>query len=94
LRRFLPPPRSAPDPRGPKVKEALAVLATVAANDADHARAKNRVGFSRADSPKGHVLAQLSVRAVLHDEYTCAEVLKLAARYRQQASRASLDDLL
>jgi len=94
LRRFLPPSQSAPDPRGPKVKEALAVLATVAANDADHARSQNGVGFSRADSPKGHVLAQLGVRAVLQNECTCAEVLKLAARYRRQASRALQDDLL
>lgn len=70
------------------------MLATVAANDADHALSRNGVGFSRADSPKGHVLAQLSVRAVLQNEYRCAEVLKLAARYRQQASRASQADLL
>ena len=70
------------------------MLAAVAANDADHARSQNGVGFLRADSAKGHVLAQLSVRVVLQNEDTCAEVLKLAARYRQQASRASQDDLL
>jgi hypothetical protein len=94
MRRFSPPPKPAPDPRGPKVKEALAVLATVAAEDADYAQALNGVGFSRPDSAKGHVLAQLSVRAVLQNEGTCAEVLKLAARYRRQASRISQGNLL
>lgn len=69
------------------VKEALIVLATVAAEDPDHARKVNGVGFSRSDSSKGHALAQLSVRAVLQNEATISEVLKMAARYRRQASR-------
>ncbi len=94
MRRFRPPPNPAADPRGPRVKEALIVLATVAAEDADYAKAQNGVGFSRSDSAKGHALAQLSVRSVLQDESTCAEVLKMAARYRRQASRVAQSDLL
>ncbi|WP_421405100.1 hypothetical protein [Agrobacterium fabrum] len=94
MRRFRPPSKPTADPRGSKVKEALIVLATVAAEDADHAQIQNGVGFSRPDSAKGHVLARLSVRAVLQDESTCAEVLKMAARYRRQASRASQCNLL
>ncbi|RVP47337.1 hypothetical protein [Sinorhizobium medicae] len=94
MRRFRPPPKPVPDARGQKVKEALIVLATVAAEDADYAKAQNGVGFSRPDSAKGHSLAQLSVRSVLQDESCCAEVLKMAARYRRQASRIAQGDLL
>lgn len=94
MRRFRPPPKPVADPRGPKVKEALLVLAAVAAEDADYAKAQNGVGFSRPDSSKGHVLAQLSVRSVLQNESTCAEVLKMAARYRRQASRVAQGNLL
>lgn len=94
MRRFRPPPKPAADPRGRKIKEALIVLATVAAEDSDYAKTQNGVGFSRSDSAKGHALAQLSIRAVLQDESTCSEVLKMAARYRRQASRISQGALL
>jgi hypothetical protein len=60
---------------------------TVAAEDPDHARKVNGVGFSRSDSVKGHALARLSARSVLQHESTISEVLKLAARYRRQISR-------
>lgn len=69
------------------VRDALIVLATVAAEDPDHARQVNGLGFSRSDSSKGHALAQLSVQTVLRNEATLAEVLKMAARYRRQATR-------
>jgi len=57
------------------------------AEDPDYARKVNGVGFSRSDSVKGHTLAHLSVQSVLEDEATISEVLKMAARYRRQASR-------
>lgn len=94
MRRFRPPPKPAADPRGSKVREALIILATVAAEDADYAKKQNGVGFSKSDSTKGHALAQLSVRSILQNEETCAEVLKMAARYRRQASRISQGTLL
>lgn len=69
------------------VRDALTVLATVASEDPDHARRVNGVGFSRPDSSKGHLLAGLTIQAVLKDEATLSEVLRMAARYRRQASR-------
>lgn len=84
----------AADPRRPAVVEALRVLATVAAEDADYARTQNGVGFSKADSTKGHNLAQLSPSAVLSSDTLLADVLRLAGRYRRQASRVSQGSLL
>nr|CAD6612728.1 hypothetical protein RKHAN_02514 [Rhizobium sp. Khangiran2] len=75
------------DPRWAKAKEALVVLAMVAAEDSDYATRANGVGFNRADSTKGHAFAQLSVQSVLQDEATYANVLGMAARYRRQASK-------
>jgi hypothetical protein len=94
MRRFRFPPHLATDLRWPKAKEALLVLAAVAAEDADYAKLQNGVGFSRADTSKGHVLANLSVRAVLQDEATYSEVMGMAARYRKQATRITHGKLL
>lgn len=86
MRKFDPPPRG-DDPRYPKAREALLVLGAVAAEDADYAQNKNGRGFSKADSTKGHALAALGVVAVIRNPATYAEVLKMAARYRRQASK-------
>lgn len=87
MRYFNLPLTTKVDPRLSAIQEALIVLAAVAAEDPDHARKVNGVGFSRPDSSKGHALAQLSVPAVLQDEAMMSDVLKMAARYRRQASR-------
>ena len=84
----------AADPRRPAVVEALRVLSTVAAEDADYAKTQNGVGFSKADSTKGHSLAALGPAAVLASDALLADVLRLAARYRRQASRVSQGKLL
>lgn len=86
MRRFRFPPNRR-DPRWLSAKEALLVLGAVAAEDSDYAQRQNGVGFSRSDSAKGHALAQLGVIAVLRSDATYAEVMKMAARYRRQASR-------
>lgn len=82
------------DPRSAKAREALRILGAVAAEDSDYAMHQNGVGFSKSDSTKGHALARLSVATVLRDAATYAEVLKLAARYRRQASRIAQGTLL
>ncbi len=73
------------DPRIAKIEAALKVISTVAAQDADYAKQRNGVGFSRADSSKGHALAKASISAVMSDEATISEVLKLGKRYSRQA---------
>lgn len=87
MKYFPASPRPTLNARWRDVQDALVVLATVAAEDPDYARKVNGVGFSRSDSAKGHTLAHLSVQSVLQDEATISEVVKMAARYRRQASR-------
>lgn len=87
-------PPSHLDPRWAMAKEALLVLGVVAAEDSDYATTQNGVGFSKSDSSKGHALATLSVVAVLRNDATFAEVMKMSARYRRQASRISQGNLL
>lgn len=88
MRNFKPLPRG-DDPRWSKIREALIVLAAVAAEDSDYAKHQNGRGFSKSDSPKGHSLARLRPGTVIRDPSTYQEVLKMAARYRRQASRIS-----
>ena len=92
MRHFNPPP-SCRDPRWAMVREALLVLGTVASEDLDYAKQQNGVGFSKSDSTKGHGLARLSPSEVLRSSATYAEVLKMAARYRRQASRIGQGNL-
>jgi len=92
--RHFRPPASSRDPRYCKAREALLVLAAVAAEDADYATTRNGRGFSRSDSTKGHSLAKLSITAALSSAATFAEVVSMAARYRRQASRISQSTLL
>jgi hypothetical protein len=77
----LPPTRR--DPRWSKAREALIVIAAVAAEDSDYARQQNGVGFSKSDSSKGHSFAKLSVIAALKNDAIYAEVVKMAARCRR-----------
>lgn len=93
MRKFRFPP-SHQDPRWGKAKEALLVLGVVAAEDSDYATAQNGVGFSKPDSAKGHSLATLSVVAVLRNDATFEEVMKMSSRYRRQASRIAQGNLL
>jgi hypothetical protein len=72
--------------RSDAVIAALAALKTVAAADPDHARAANRVGFARSDVARGHRLAGLSSADVASSPDLAHEILKLAVRYRRQAS--------
>jgi hypothetical protein len=72
--------------RSDAVVAALAALKAVAAADPDHARAANRVGFARSDVTRGHRLAGLSSADVTASPDLAHEVLKLAVRYRRQAS--------
>jgi len=65
---------------------ALDVLTSVAAQDADGARQQNGVGFNKADSSLGHRLSRIPVDRLMKDRTTAEQVLKLAARYRGQAS--------
>lgn len=78
--------RPRPDPRGEKLREALLVLAAVAAEDADYAKTRNGKGFSKADSTKGHALSKVSLSSALQNASLAAEILGMAARYRRQAS--------
>ncbi len=75
------------DPRGEKLREALLVLAAVAAEDADYAKTRNGKGFSKSDSAKGHALSKVGLSSALQNASLAAEVLGMAARYRRQASR-------
>lgn len=88
MRHFRPPANNR-DPRWAKAREALLVIGAVAAEDADYAKHQNGRGFSKADSTKGHGLARLSVVSVLSSNATYSEVVKMAARYRRQASLIS-----
>ncbi|MDX1216278.1 hypothetical protein GOL99_12110 [Sinorhizobium medicae] len=93
MRHFRPPANNR-DPRWAKAREALLVIGAVAAEDADYAKHQNGRGFSKADSTKGHALARLSITSVLSSDATYSEVVKIAARYRRQASRISQGTLL
>lgn len=73
--------------------EALDVLTSVAAQDADGARRQNGVGFNKADSSAGHRLSRIPVDRLMRDRTTAEQVLKLAARYRGQASALRQIDL-
>lgn len=75
------------DLRAADVSAALIVLRTVAGQDADFARKQNGVGFSKADSRKGHALSSASLTAVMSDELTISEVLRMGKRYSRQAGR-------
>lgn len=86
MRKFHPLPRG-DDPRWPRIHEALRILAAVAAEDSDYARIQNGRGFSKPDSTKGHALAQLRPGAVISHPATFAEVMRMSARYRRQASK-------
>lgn len=68
--------------------EALRVLKTVAAEDADYARTQNGRGFSKSDQ-EGHALSKVTVEQVLDDERLLMKVLGMAARYRRQAAAIS-----
>ncbi|RVG70876.1 hypothetical protein [Sinorhizobium meliloti] len=92
--RHFRPPASSRDPRWSKAREALLVIGAVAAEDSDYAKEQNGVGFSKSDSTKGHGLARLSVVSVLSSDATYSDVIKLAARYRRQASRIAQGNLL
>ncbi|MEF3134588.1 hypothetical protein OS035_24335 [Rhizobium sp. 268] len=76
-----------------RITEALRVLATVAAEDADYAKAQNGRGFSKSDQ-EGHALSQLSVDQVLGDEMLTMKVLGMGRRYSRQASTISQLSLL
>jgi hypothetical protein len=93
MRKFSPLPRG-DDPRWKQIAEALRILAAVAAEDADYAKHQNGRGFSKADSSKGHALAQLRPGAVISHPATFAEVMRMSARYRRQASKIAQGNLL
>lgn len=82
------------DPRSRQAAEALLVLGAVAAEDADYAKQRNGRGFNKADSTKGHALAKVSLAAALGDEQLFAEILRMSARYRRQASLLAQGTLL
>lgn len=75
------------DLRG-RITEALRVLAAVAAEDADYAKAQNGRGFSKSDQ-EGHALSKHSVEQVLCDEMLTLKVLGMGRRYSRQASTIS-----
>lgn len=68
-----------------RVEEALRVLATVAAEDADYAKAQNGRGFSKSDQ-EGHALSKVTVEQTLSDEVLLMKVLTMGKRYSRQAS--------
>lgn len=72
--------------RSDAVAAALSALKAVAAADPDHARNANNRGFARSDVARGHRLAGLSSADVASSPELAHEVLRLAARYRRQAS--------
>jgi hypothetical protein len=78
------------DPRREKAAAALDILNIVAARDADYARKRNGVGFSRADSSRGHLLSKLSIDAALRDRTLLSDRLKMPAKYQRQASRIGI----
>lgn len=77
-----------------EARQALLVLGAVAAEDADYAKTRNGRGFNKADSTKGHALAKVSLSAALGDPGLLAEILKMAARYRRQASILAQGNLI
>lgn len=93
MRHFRPLPRG-DDPRWAKIGEALRVLAAVAAEDSDYAKHQNGRGFSKSDSTKGHSLARLRPGAVISCPSTYDDVIKMATRYRRQASKIGQGNLL
>jgi hypothetical protein len=68
------------------LQAALSVLRSVAASDPDHARHANAQGYSRSDGRRGHYLAGMSDDVVSRSPSLTSEVLRMAARYRRQAS--------
>jgi superfamily II DNA or RNA helicase len=62
---------------------AVEALASVAEMDTDHAKYKNDMGFSKADSLAGHSLARLAAAGLL-DDAGWAEAGALACRYAGQ----------
>ncbi|MGO8083513.1 hypothetical protein [Rhizobium leguminosarum] len=76
-----------------RVEEALRVLAAVAAEDADFAKAQNGRGFSKSDQ-EGHALSLLSVEQILGDEMLTMKVLGMGRRYSRQASTIAQMSLL
>jgi hypothetical protein len=76
-----------------RIEEALRVLAAVAAEDADYAKAQNGRGFSKSDQ-EGHALSQVSVEQVLGDELLTMKVLAMGRRYSRQASTIAQLSLL
>lgn len=77
-----------------EARQALLVLGAVAAEDADYAKHRNGRGFNKADSSKGHALAKVSLAAALGDKALLGEILRMAARYRRQASTLAQGALL
>lgn len=73
-----------------EARQALLVLGAVAAEDADYAKNRNGRGFSKSDSNKGHALSKVSLAAALGDQSLLGEILRMAARYRRQASILAL----
>ncbi|WP_009996748.1 hypothetical protein [Rhizobium sp. Kim5] len=59
-------------------------LRHVAANDPDHARKLNGVGFSASDQTLGHKLARATVQTFLRSEVLAQVLIKLAIKYRRQ----------
>ncbi len=77
-----------------EARQALLVLGAVAAEDADYAKTRNGRGFSKSDSSKGHALSKVSLAAALGDRALLGEILRMAARYRRQASTLAQGSLL
>jgi len=73
-------PRAAANEREAWAADALA---TVAGMDLDHATKENEVGFSKADSYRGHALANLATASCLDDD-GWREAYALACRYAGQ----------
>lgn len=69
-----------------EARQALLVLGAVAAEDADYAKNRNGRGFSKSDSTRGHALSKVSLAAALGDRALLGEILRMAARYKRQAS--------
>jgi hypothetical protein len=66
------------------IRSCHAGLRHVAANDPDHARKQNGVGFSASDQTLGHKLARASVENFLRSEILATVMIRLAIRYRRQ----------
>lgn len=77
-----------------EARQALHVLGAVAAEDADYAKTRNGRGFSKSDSTKGHALSKVSLAAALADQSLLGEILRMAARYKRQASILAQGNLI